>query len=1293
MSQKAVVLRAPLEPTNDVEWVFSPGFPTTSVSRRGKVLGKILTFKPDELTLGWGEFPENRILNHDDSSKFVLASFGGLRFPDTPLSATLEYAKRFLSAGLTLDGIHYRFYGHSNSQLRSRSCFLREGTDEELDERIYSLGDFKRIKNVAKRAKRIGLLFSSASIDMQLDERWTKDIDDIEVGGECFSDGCGLISVRLARQLSKKKSIIFHARRYTPSVFQIRYRGYKGVLMLQPQLDKDKKELVHFRKSMKKFTATSDYTFSVVDYAKPYAYGRLNNDVIVLLSALGISNEALLAKQRSYFDWLQNASEDPALAFDLLSCLDNHTAAEQVLLEGMESDNVRRLIKKCQAAEINSFKKNDKPRTRMLIRKSRLLFGVCDPFGVLREGEVHVRITEPRLGPTSLHATDVMVVRNPCLHPGDILKLRATHRSELDHLVDCVVFSSQGKRPAPSMSSGGDLDGDKFFVCWDPDIVPEKIAESYTYPPGKEPPSREVTRTDLAYHFASYNSASLARITSLHQKWCQRKGAMSSECQELNALHSQCVDGGRIKIPDRLLIEKAENASPFITDLLADEAKTFAESFSDRHARDILASAEETREIIARLLSSGQPSFSEFELFDILLRYARARNVHFAPFLSHISFDALTTANKHALAFALNGMNIPVPDALWNSLIRSDLLTPRDLEDRHLGGPLRLQRLYSSAIQGRAAFFEYLKLAVDGFTRKLIILKTDDRFALGIFIRGSIAWDEDPPTEVNDNVVVCSFQPKATGVMSHYRPTTAGYRLLCSDSLFQLFDRQRGNSFIFITRPPAASRIDIAISVALQKISGKVQQLGRLHRAPVIGIEIHVVSNRDRVAHEIFDLRFSHVETVETMKRFAYTSVPYTKNTLREIDWSEPENAPYQDFFTLTAERAKETCASKSSAELRDLMRLAYKYHADEHLFAIFEAMLTNSEPAIEELRDWLEQCPTLVFVLLKQFLAEERSSLPRPLSSLSQTIVRSVIRSANETRIAALVALEKLSNDIAQLPLPTYLDILWSAVHSVRWMNLVQEIILVLEECRAPVIARSKAMEHAHRHAHAVVIDRAEEAAEMCPCDENGRPTRQKTAPMRTKLFPARRKTNDDEEQGAEVEEREESELFVKTVRAELRVDSPSAIFLHSHIRLQASGEATNSGPIYERPVVDGVVVQASRGEIKIQLMHPLPPEYKEMDWLVYNAGNTTTSKAMLDAVASLAVDGWEACRLHGIITGGTPWNTINESSVEVAADNEELNKFNESQQAAIRSMNSPLSLIWGPPGKVTVRPLSSRF
>ncbi len=34
------------------------------------------------------------------------------------------------------------------------------------------------------------------------------------------------------------------------------------------------------------------------------------------------------------------------------------------------------------------------------------------------------------------------------------------------------------------------------------------------------------------------------------------------------------------------------------------------------------------------------------------------------------------------------------------------------------------------------------------------------------------------------------------------------------------------------------------------------QQCGRVRRAPVVRLEIHVVSNRDRVGHQAFDLRF-----------------------------------------------------------------------------------------------------------------------------------------------------------------------------------------------------------------------------------------------------------------------------------------------------------------------------------------------------------------------------------------------------------------------------------------------------
>lgn len=46
-------------------------------------------------------------------------------------------------------------------------------------------------------AKRIGLLFSGASVDFILDPRYVGNIDDLMSGDENFSDGCGLISKRL----------------------------------------------------------------------------------------------------------------------------------------------------------------------------------------------------------------------------------------------------------------------------------------------------------------------------------------------------------------------------------------------------------------------------------------------------------------------------------------------------------------------------------------------------------------------------------------------------------------------------------------------------------------------------------------------------------------------------------------------------------------------------------------------------------------------------------------------------------------------------------------------------------------------------------------------------------------------------------------------------------------------------------------------------------------------------------------------------------------------------------------
>jgi hypothetical protein len=226
------------------------------------------------------------------------------------------------------------------------------------------------------------------------------------------------------------------------------------------------------------------------------------------------------------------------------------------------------------------------------------------------------------------------------------------------------------------------------------------------------------------------NSASLARIAALHAKWVRAspKGAMCSECQELNALHSQSVDGASVKIPDRLT-NPPEPTEPYILDLLADAAQKFAEEFSQtEEARKSLASDPQNlsgKQLLEQLLLSQRNTISEYELFSLALRMARKFNFDLIPLLGHFDFGAFTAQQKHAIVSILN---LPKEgfDYIWSSLFRSDILTRKDLYDRCLNHPFSIQRLYSSKIHGLQTFFEYLKMATEQFTRKILILKVRD---------------------------------------------------------------------------------------------------------------------------------------------------------------------------------------------------------------------------------------------------------------------------------------------------------------------------------------------------------------------------------------------------------------------------------------------------------------------------------------------------------------------------------------------------------------------------------------
>jgi hypothetical protein len=194
---------------------------------------------------------------------------------------------------------------------------------------------------------------------------------------------------------------------------------------------------------------------------QPYCFGYLNDEIVLLLHALGIQEAVLLRKQQEHFSYLSQAVVDPRTGFRFLTWVNRPELAEKLLLDGLES------VRATTASLVNSeydrtLNKRDEQRCRILVPKSRLLFGVCDSWDVLKEGECALRVTMDGDGqPNILKGMEILVTRNPCLHPGDLQKFKAVEREELAHLVDCIVFPTQGRRPSADLMSGGDLDGDR----------------------------------------------------------------------------------------------------------------------------------------------------------------------------------------------------------------------------------------------------------------------------------------------------------------------------------------------------------------------------------------------------------------------------------------------------------------------------------------------------------------------------------------------------------------------------------------------------------------------------------------------------------------------------------------------------------------------------------------------------------------------------------------------------------------------------------------------------------------
>lgn len=414
----------------------------------------------------------NRVLRHysEDIDNFLRVSFldeNLEKIHSTVISPRMSNEGRktgvytrilsVLENGIVIGSKKFDFLAFSSSQLRDNSAWMfasRPGLTA-ADIRAW-MGDFRQIRNVAKYAARLGQSFGSSKETLKVGHDEIEIIPDIEIlrrgTAYVFSDGIGKISADLARRVAIKCG----CKDSTPSAFQIRYGGYKGVVAIDPTSTWK----LSLRKSMSKYESENT-NLDVLGWSK-YQPCFLNRQLITLLSTLGVEDHVFEMKQREAMDQLDSILKDPLRAQDALELMatgENTNILKEMLLCGYKPDAepfLSMMLQTFRAAKLLELR----TKTRIFLPNGRSMMGVLDETRTLEYGQVFVQISGTRgsfgdslmlRGNESHHSNflierKVVVAKNPCLHPGDVRVLWAVDIPALHHMVDCVVFPQKGMR-------------------------------------------------------------------------------------------------------------------------------------------------------------------------------------------------------------------------------------------------------------------------------------------------------------------------------------------------------------------------------------------------------------------------------------------------------------------------------------------------------------------------------------------------------------------------------------------------------------------------------------------------------------------------------------------------------------------------------------------------------------------------------------------------------------------------------------------------------------------------------
>jgi len=196
-----------------------------------------------------------------------------------------------------------------------------------------------------------------------------------------------------------------------------------------------------------------------------------------------------------------------------------------------------------------------KHKTRIPVKEGWHLHGLMDETGFLQEGQIYCSVTVDGIQ-NVIQGKNLIITRAPALHPGDVQLAEGVMPppgSPLLRLSNCICFSQKGSRDLPSKLSGGDLDGDRYYVMWDENARPKRYFDPADYPRQKpDELGRPVERTDMTDFFLKFmETDQLGRIAVLHRVLADQEesGTLDPKCIILAEMHSTAVDFSKTGIP------------------------------------------------------------------------------------------------------------------------------------------------------------------------------------------------------------------------------------------------------------------------------------------------------------------------------------------------------------------------------------------------------------------------------------------------------------------------------------------------------------------------------------------------------------------------------------------------------------------------------------------------------------------------------------------------------------------------------------------------------------------------